>query len=441
MLTSTDEDLRRCIRDLIALSTLRAAWTGRNLEGIATGLADAVLSTMRAGLVHVFFQSSSGQAIEVTRMTRDRPIEDRAPEIISMISTTLKSDDVPAVLSTALDAGGERLSLSFHPIGLQGEWGALVVGSREPNFPSDLDNLLIGFAANQAAISLNSARLLAERQEAEKTLREKNQFVETLHQIGVSLTSQLDLQKLLQSATDAATKLTGAQYGAFFYNSFDENGEAYLLYAISGVSRKAFAHSPNPRNTALFEATFRGAGTIRLDDVTKDPLYGKNAPYFDMAEGHLPIRSYLAIPVTSRSGEVSGGLLFGHEQIGVFSESHERIAAGIAAWAGVAVENARLFQKTRQNENQLRRQQAKLKELNTNLEERAIERSRYLHLLREIAVAANEATSVEAPFQFAVNRICAHQNWCAGHAYLLSRGTDPWVSSGVWFLRDPHVYD
>ena len=62
-----------------------------------------------------------------------------------------------------------------------------------------------------------------------------------------------------------------------------------------------------------------------------------------MPAGHLPVRSYLAVPVTASSGDVLGGLFFGHSRAGVFTEQHERLAEGIAAWASVALENSRLY--------------------------------------------------------------------------------------------------
>ena len=65
-----------------------------------------------------------------------------------------------------------------------------------------------------------------------------------------------------------------------------------------------------------------------------------------MPEGH-PVRSFLAVPVKAR-GAVIGGLFFGHPEPGRFSESDERIAVGIAAHAGVALENARLYDAQRE---------------------------------------------------------------------------------------------
>jgi PAS domain S-box-containing protein len=180
-------------------------------------------------------------------------------------------------------------------------------------------------------------RLNAIRLENEAAIRR------TLHRIGTELASELTLEHVVQLATDEATSLTGAQFGAFFYNVVNEQGQAYTLYTLSGVPREAFANFPMPRNTALFAATFSGSGVVRLDDVTTDPRYGHKAPYHGMPPGHLPVRSYLAAPVVSRSGTVLGGMFFGHATVGAFTEEHEQLATGIAGWTALAIDNAQLY--------------------------------------------------------------------------------------------------
>jgi signal transduction histidine kinase len=162
--------------------------------------------------------------------------------------------------------------------------------------------------------------------------------------VGRLLTAELDLETLVQAVTDAATALTGARFGAFFYNALDERGEYYTLYAIAGAPREAFEQFPLPRNTALFGPTFRGEGAIRIADVREDERSGQNPPHFGMPLGHLPVVSYLAVPVKARAGEVLGGLFFGHPEPAIFDERAERFAVGLAAQAAVAVENARLYQ-------------------------------------------------------------------------------------------------
>jgi PAS domain S-box-containing protein len=73
-----------------------------------------------------------------------------------------------------------------------------------------------------------------------------------------------------------------------------------------------------------------------------------------MPKGHLPVRSYLAVPVVSRSGDVIGGLFFGHPEVGVFSERDERLVQGIASQAAIAIDNAQLYQALRESEDRLR---------------------------------------------------------------------------------------
>ncbi len=181
------------------------------------------------------------------------------------------------------------------------------------------------------------------RKQADDRQREDVQVSETLHRIGMALASERDLHALVQTVTDAATEVVHAQFGAFFYNVRGDEGESFMLYTISGVPREAFADFPMPRNTAIFNPTFVGEGIIRLADVTQDPRFGQSAPYFGMPEGHLPVRSYLAAPVISRTGDVLGGLFFGHSEPGVFTMRAERIIAGIAAQAAVAIDNAALI--------------------------------------------------------------------------------------------------
>ena len=179
---------------------------------------------------------------------------------------------------------------------------------------------------------------------SQDVLREQNEIIETINRVGQTLSAELDLKKLVQALTDAATELTGARFGSFFYNVIDNRGESYMLYTLSGVPIEHFAHFPMPRATDLFGPTFRGEGVIRIADVRQDPRYGKNSPYYGIPPGHLPVVSYLAIPVASRSGEVLGGLFFGHPDAGVFAERHESILVGLAAQAAIAIDNAQLFE-------------------------------------------------------------------------------------------------
>ena len=197
--------------------------------------------------------------------------------------------------------------------------------------------------ASRAAQAVDNSRLFRDAQDAARRSERDRQISDTLRALGNAFAYEHDEEKLVQRVTDEATRLAGAAFGAFFRNVTRPDGNAYMLYTLSGVAREAFANFPMPRATAIFAPTFLGQGTVRSDDVTADPRYGRSAPYHGMPQGHLPVRSYLAVSVKTRDGEVLGGLFFGHPERGIFREEHERLIEGIAAQAGVALENARLY--------------------------------------------------------------------------------------------------
>ncbi|WP_395672629.1 HWE histidine kinase domain-containing protein [Phenylobacterium sp.] len=193
----------------------------------------------------------------------------------------------------------------------------------------------------------------------ELALAEESRRADALNRIAAAIGAGGDLEGVVQAVVDGGVELTGAQFGAFFYNLVDAGGESYTLYALSGAPRSAFERFPMPRNTALFHPTFVGEGVVRSDDITKDPRYGLSAPYHGMPQGHLPVCSYLAASVVSHSGEVLGGLFFGHSQPAHFPARLEPLMEGLAAQAAVAIDNVRLNASARRDlEERLRAEEA-----------------------------------------------------------------------------------
>ena len=185
---------------------------------------------------------------------------------------------------------------------------------------------------------------ISTRKTNEETLREQAEALRTLNKVGQIISAELDLHNTVQVVTNAATELTGARFGSFFYNVPNEEGSPCMHYTLAGVPREAFEHFPMPRATELFGPTFRGEGVVRIGNVKLDPRYGKNSPYYGMLEGHLPVVSYLAVPVVSRSGEVLGGLFFGHTEPDFFSERDETLVVSLASQAAIAMDNAQLYE-------------------------------------------------------------------------------------------------
>lgn len=206
------------------------------------------------------------------------------------------------------------------------------------------------------------ARNITEQKRAERVLSRRTHHLEVVNRTGAMLAAELDLNRLIQKVTDVATELSGAKFGAFFYNRKNDKGEDYLLYTLSGAPREAFDKFGHPRNTAIFGPTFRGERVVRYEDVTESPNYGQNPPFHGMPEGHLPVRSYLAVPVISRTGKVLGGLFFGHPDRGVFTEESENIVTGIAGQAAVAMDNATLYRELRKELAEHKRAEVALRE-------------------------------------------------------------------------------
>lgn len=232
-----------------------------------------------------------------------------------------------------------------------------------------------------------------ERQQLLARESEARASAELLNRIGPLLLTELDIHRLVQAVTDLARKLTGAELGSFFYNAVDEKGETYSLYTLSGAPREAFDKFGMPRKTAVFQPTYDGIGPLRSDNITQDPRYGKSAPHFGLPKGHPPVRSYLAVPVISRSGKVLGGLFFGHSAPAQFTERHEALTIGIAAQAAIAIDNANLFEETHRTQNQLQRANEELKRANSDLEQFAYSASHDLREpLRNVAIYSQMIT-------------------------------------------------
>jgi signal transduction histidine kinase/CheY-like chemotaxis protein len=180
--------------------------------------------------------------------------------------------------------------------------------------------------------------LVGGRRKAEAKARRLEPELETLNRLGLALAGQLDIDRLVKAVTDAGIAITGAAFGAFLYR--DASGGA--THYVSGAPPGTFVDFPLFQDASAFGSPFLGA-VSRSDDLACDPRYGPNLPFKQMPPGSRPARSYLSAPVRSHTGELLGGLFFGHPDPGYFHERDERLIAGLAAHAAIAVDNAQLY--------------------------------------------------------------------------------------------------
>lgn len=166
--------------------------------------------------------------------------------------------------------------------------------------------------------------------------------LETTLRVGRALASELEPDRIVQLLADTATQATGAEFGAFFYRR-SVHDPTFTLFTLVGAPRGAFPQAPEVRDTPIFDATFVHRQSVLLDDVTADPRFGTGP--VPMPSHHLPVRSYLAVPVNARSGEVIGAVLLGHTKPGRFSDQHLQLVETFASQTAVAYENAMLYEK------------------------------------------------------------------------------------------------
>lgn len=289
-------------------------------DAIISKTLDGIITTWNKGAEHIFGyteEEAVGRPITIL-LPADRLGEEET--IIASLRRGEKVDHIQTIRKTK-DGRLVNISLTVSPI-------------------KNRDGVVIGAS--------KVARNITAQKESEMLIAKHMERLELLNAVGRSINESLDLQQILQQVTDATTKLTDAEFGAFFYNQVNQEGESYWLYTISGAPREAFANFPMPRNTDVFHPTFSGEGVVRSDDITQDSRYGKNAPYYGKPSGHLPVISYLAVPVKTKSGEVIGGLFFGHQDKAIFKEEHEELVLTVASQAAIAIENSRLFKEVQE---------------------------------------------------------------------------------------------
>jgi PAS domain S-box-containing protein len=289
-------------------------------DAIITKKLDSTITSWNPAAVRMFGYTEAEAVGQSIRMLIPPELQDEEDTVLAKIRAGERVEHYETVRQRK---DGRRLSISLTVSPIRNDAGVIIGASKIARDITERSRLLAA-AQEQAAIA------------------------EKLSAVGVVVASTLDRDTILQKVTDTATELTGAQSGAFFSSVHDaQSGEGYKQSTLSGHGKEAFAGLAGPRAAALFGPTFRGEATRRLHDVTRDARYEKQALQTGLPADHVPVRSYLAVPVKGVAGDILGGLFFGHAEAGVFTKEHARLAEGIAAWASVALENARLYVEAR----------------------------------------------------------------------------------------------
>jgi signal transduction histidine kinase len=227
------------------------------------------------------------------------------------------------------------------------------------------------------AIDESRAQLIASLQEQAEELTQ-------LNRIAIALTAEFDLQRLLQMITDAARKVTAAQYAAFFLipeivavdADIPTNKIGFNLAAISGATERIAAHFRHlgpVEGLGVLKPVFWEGASVIVDDVFHDERYA------GVPRGHIPVRSFLGVQLRTREGSILGAFLIGDTRPGRFTARHVELMEALSAQAAVAIHNAQLVARER------RAMEAHAAELESLVRERTAELERRNQELSKIA--------------------------------------------------------
>jgi signal transduction histidine kinase len=170
---------------------------------------------------------------------------------------------------------------------------------------------------------------------------------DALVQAGLVLASELSLPAVLQKIVELACEVSDARYGALGVLGADGLIHEFVTHGVTQEERRAVGSLPVGRG--ILGVLIQEARPLRLARIQDDPRSVGFPP------NHPPMTSFLGVPVTVR-GTVYGNLYLTEKRAGAeFTEQDERAVVTLAAQAGVAVENARLWEENARIQEELKR--------------------------------------------------------------------------------------
>lgn len=151
----------------------------------------------------------------------------------------------------------------------------------------------------------------------------------------------LELDSVLTTIVEAAVTLSGARYGALGVVSPTGGLEQFIHVGMPSDAVALIGHLPEGRG--ILGAVIDTAEPIRLEHLGQDPRS------VGFPDHHPPMDAFLGVPVVVR-GEVFGDLYLTEKSGGPFSAEDEEVVASLAATAGIAIDNARLYAESRRRE-------------------------------------------------------------------------------------------
>ncbi|MET4424916.1 ATP-binding protein [Bradyrhizobium sp. RT3a] len=172
---SEPQELRRCIRDLVALSTLPAIWKDHNSRQIAESAAAALLSMLNADVIYVTVPGLRDEPVAGVMRTR-QAVSIGSSGCIERILRGASRGRREQISMIDNPLGKGTLRIVAAPMGFGGDAG-IVAGSVNPQFPSETDRLLLGIAANHATLAIQRWHAEAEQRRLATVIERSSEFI------------------------------------------------------------------------------------------------------------------------------------------------------------------------------------------------------------------------------------------------------------------------
>ncbi|WP_420718538.1 GAF domain-containing protein [Streptomyces sp. H51] len=204
--------------------------------------------------------------------------------------------------------------------------------------------------AGEARIRLPQLRLdelLEELQARLDAARGTRDRVHSLLEAVLSVGRELDLEQVLHSIVEAAAALVDAEYAAL--GVIGPDGKRLSAFYTVGVSEDQIARiGPYPEGHGILGELIRHPAPLRLAKISEHPASYGYPPH------HPPMNTFLGVPIRVRD-QIFGNLYLTEKRGGMqFDEEDESVLSTLAVAAGVAIDNARLYEESRQRERWLR---------------------------------------------------------------------------------------
>jgi signal transduction histidine kinase len=164
---------------------------------------------------------------------------------------------------------------------------------------------------------------------------------EAMSEALLAVTAERSVEAILQKLAHAARALAGARYAAI---GIPDGEGAFAQFITSGMSDKLIASmGPLPRTHGLLGAMLESEQPYRAGDIHDDPRFRGWWP-----RAHPDMRSFLGVPIVSRTGVIGAFYLTEKEGADDFGAADQRLIEMLAAHAAIAIENARLYEQSRE---------------------------------------------------------------------------------------------